>query len=66
MAPPVATTLATDGRSVDGAFLLLGSPESPEYAALLRDEVDKISGVFTMEPVMQNRKIALFKLTPHR
>jgi 4-amino-4-deoxy-L-arabinose transferase-like glycosyltransferase len=63
MMPAAASALATDARGRNGAFLLLGAPESPDYASVLREEVDKVGASFTLEPVMQNRSVALFKLT---
>jgi hypothetical protein len=32
---------------------------------VLRDEVDKLGAAFTLEPLLQNRSVGLFKLVPH-
>ena len=66
MTPAAESALTAGAHSPDGAYLLLGAPESPEYGSLLRDELDKIQTAFTVEPVMQNRSMALFKLTPRQ
>ena len=65
MATTVAFALTNDARGSTGVFLLLGAPESPNYGSLLHDEIDKIGAALTLEPMMQNRSIALFKLMPH-
>jgi 4-amino-4-deoxy-L-arabinose transferase-like glycosyltransferase len=65
MAPAVVNVLNADARRADGAYLLLGAPESPDYATVLRDEVDKLGAAFTLEPLLQNRSVGLFKLVPH-
>jgi len=65
MTTAVVNGLNTDARSTDGAYLLLGAPESPDYATVLREEVDKLAAAFTLEPVLQNRNVGLFKLKSH-
>jgi 4-amino-4-deoxy-L-arabinose transferase-like glycosyltransferase len=65
MATAVVNGLNADARSADGAYLLLGAPESPDYATMLREQVDKLEAAFTLEPLLQNRSVGLFKLTPH-
>ena len=65
MATAVVKGLNADARNADGAYLLLGAPESPDYANLLREQVDKISAAFALEPLLQNRNVGLFKLVPH-
>jgi hypothetical protein len=57
--------LNADARSADGAYLLLGAPESPDYATVVREQVDKLGAAFAMEPLLQNRNVGLFKLVPH-
>jgi 4-amino-4-deoxy-L-arabinose transferase-like glycosyltransferase len=64
MATAVVNGLDADARSADGAYLLLGAPESPDYATVLRDEVDKLATAFTLQPLMQNRAVGFFKLVP--
>ncbi len=66
MTPAVQSTLTAQARSgAAGAYLLLGAPESQDYSMTLRDEIEKMNAAFTMEPLIQNSAIALFKLTPH-
>jgi hypothetical protein len=65
IATAVMNGLNADARRADGAYLLLGAPESPDYATVLREEVDKLGSAFTLEPLLQNRKLGLFKLVPH-
>jgi len=57
--------LNADARSADGAYLLLGAPESADYSTLLREEVDRLGAAFTLEPILQNRNVGLFKLNPN-
>ena len=64
MAAAVVNGLNADARSADGAYLLLGAPQSGDYATLLREEVDKLGTAFMLEPVLQNRVVGLFKLVP--
>jgi 4-amino-4-deoxy-L-arabinose transferase-like glycosyltransferase len=64
MATAVVNGLDADARSADGAYLLLGAPESPDYATVLRDEVDKLATAFSLQPLMQNRTVGFFKLVP--
>ena len=61
MAATVLNQLNADARITDGAYLLLGEPESPDYATVLREEVDKLGAAFMLEPVLQNRAVSLFK-----
>ena len=65
MATDVVNRLNADAHSADGAYLLLGAPESPDYATLLREEVDKLGAAFALEPLLQNHNVGLFKLVPH-
>jgi len=65
MAPKVAATLTNDAHGSAGVFVLLGAPQTPDYASLLHDEMDKIAAAFALEPVIQNRSIALFQLSLH-
>jgi 4-amino-4-deoxy-L-arabinose transferase-like glycosyltransferase len=65
MATAVVSGLNADARTADGAYLLLGAPESPDYATMVREQVDKLGAAFAMEPVLQNRNVGLFKLVPH-
>jgi 4-amino-4-deoxy-L-arabinose transferase-like glycosyltransferase len=62
MATAVVNRLSADARSADGAYLLLGVPESPDYATLLREQVDQLGAAFTLVPLLQNRSVGLFKL----
>jgi len=64
MATAVVNGLNADARRADGAYLLLGAPESQDYATMLRDEVDKLDAAFTLQPLMQNRTVGFFKLVP--
>jgi 4-amino-4-deoxy-L-arabinose transferase-like glycosyltransferase len=64
MAAAVVNQLNADARITDGAYLLLVVPESPDYATVLRGEVDKLGAAFMLEPVLQNRAVGLFKLVP--
>jgi hypothetical protein len=64
MATAVVNALNADARSGNGAYLLLGAPESPDYATLLREQVDRLGAAFTLEPLLQNRSVGLFKLKP--
>jgi hypothetical protein len=66
MATAVVNGLNADARSADGAYLLLGAPESGDYATLLREEVDKLGAGFALEPLLQNRNVGLFKMTPQK
>jgi hypothetical protein len=65
MATVVLNGLNADARSADGAYLLVGAPESGDYATLLREQVDKLGAAFALEPLVQNRNVGLFKMTPH-
>jgi len=65
MATARVNGLNADARSADGAYLLLGAPESADYSTLLREEVDRLGAAFTLEPILQNRNVGLFKLNPH-
>jgi 4-amino-4-deoxy-L-arabinose transferase-like glycosyltransferase len=61
----VVNGLRAGARSAGGAYLLLAAPESPDYATVLRDEVDQLSAAFRLEPLLQNRSVGLFKLVPN-
>jgi 4-amino-4-deoxy-L-arabinose transferase-like glycosyltransferase len=65
MATAVVNGLNADVRSADGAYLLLGAPESPDYATLLREQVDQLGAAFTLEPLLQNRSVGLIRLRSH-
>ena len=44
-------------------FLLIAAPESQSYADLLKGELDQLQGKFTVEPVLQNEAVALYRIT---
>jgi 4-amino-4-deoxy-L-arabinose transferase-like glycosyltransferase len=46
-------------------YLLLCAPESPEYADVLKTEVDQLGAKFPLTSVVQNSALALFRFTSH-
>ncbi|MGO9607932.1 MAG: glycosyltransferase family 39 protein [Candidatus Binataceae bacterium] len=63
MTPAVESALIANARKPGGAYLLLCAPESQDYADVLRSEVDKMNAAFALEPIIQNRTIALYRIT---
>ena len=47
-------------------LVLLAAPESPAYAEMLKRELDQLQQSFNVEPVGENRAIAIYQLTPRR
>ena len=64
MSSAVATSLLSTAPGADGVYLLLCAPESPDYAQVLRSEMDAIHSVFGLERVSITDATALYKLTP--
>jgi uncharacterized small protein (DUF1192 family) len=64
MAAGVQGEVARAAARPDGAYLLLCAPETGEYGDVLRSEIDRMSAVFTLKPVIRNRTAALFRIVP--
>ncbi len=58
-----ADSLASAIGAKTPVFVLIGAPESDDYAGLLKTELDQLQRKFTFEPVLQNDAIALYRLT---
>jgi hypothetical protein len=63
LSAPTERAVAADSRAPQAAFLLLAAPESAAYGAMLRGEVDRLSGDFELQPVMRTPELALYKLS---
>ncbi len=57
-------SLAAAMRAKTPVFVLLGAPETQNYANLLKDELDQLQAKFVFEPVEQNSSIAMYRLKP--
>jgi 4-amino-4-deoxy-L-arabinose transferase-like glycosyltransferase len=57
-----AAALAAVLKAREPVFLLLAAPETPDYADLLKDEVGRLDARFALEPVVQTRVLALYRL----
>ncbi|MDO8434683.1 MAG: glycosyltransferase family 39 protein [Candidatus Binatus sp.] len=55
--------LVAANRAKTPVFVLLCAPESEQYAAMLKTELDELQARFTIEPVEQNSAIALYRLS---
>jgi hypothetical protein len=44
-------------------YLLIAPPESPQYADVLKAELDQLQQKFTINPELHNDSIALYRLT---
>jgi hypothetical protein len=55
-------SLVTANHANTPVFLVLGVPESEEYAAILKAELDDLQSRFTIETIDQNNALALYKL----
>jgi hypothetical protein len=58
-----ADSLASAIVAKTPVFLLLAAPESQDYADVLKTELDQLQAKFTVEPVSQNKTVALYRLT---
>lgn len=58
-----ADSLASAIGAKTPVFLLIAAPESQDYADVLKPEIDQLQGKFTVEPVSQNKAVALYRLT---
>ena len=61
-----ADSLASAIGANTPVFLLLAAPESHDYAAVLKTELDQLQEKFTIEPVSQNEAVALYRLTARK
>ncbi len=50
-------------KAREPVFLLLAAPETPDYADLLKDEVARMDAQFAIEPIVQSRALALYRVT---
>ncbi len=60
----VARALVRKARTGRPLYLLLSAPESPDYAATLRQEFAELSRFFTLEAVARNESVAFYHLLP--
>ncbi len=58
-----ADSLASAIGAKRPVFLLLAAPESDDYAGVLKTELDQLQEKFTVEPISQNKVVALYRLT---
>lgn len=58
-----ADSLASAMGAKTPVFLLLAAPESDDYAGVLKTELDQLQEKFTVEPISQNKVVALYRLT---
>ena len=58
-----ADSLASAIDAKRPAYLLIAAPESDEYAGVLKTELDQLQDKFTVEPISQNKAVALYRLT---
>jgi len=66
IAPAAADSLASAIGARTPVFLLLAAPETQQYAGVLKGELDRLQEKFTVEPVMQNTSVALYRLTARK
>ena len=59
---PEADSLISAITNKTPVFLLLATPESQQYADVLKGELDKLQSKFTIEPIEQDRVAALYRL----
>jgi 4-amino-4-deoxy-L-arabinose transferase-like glycosyltransferase len=59
-----ADSLAVAIGAKTPVFLLLTAPESQQYADVLKSELDQLQGKFTIQPLLQNEAVAMYRLTP--
>jgi Dolichyl-phosphate-mannose-protein mannosyltransferase len=64
MSKPTADAVAAAARQTHAAYLLLCAPESSEYGAILKDEMDRLNTLFELAPVLQTGELALFRIKP--
>ncbi len=57
-------SIAAAMRAKTPVFVLLGAPETQNYANLLKDELDQLQAKFVFEPFEQNSSIAMYRLKP--
>jgi hypothetical protein len=65
LSPDAERQLGDAARTPAGAYLILCAPESSDYATVLKGELTKLSVNFIMVPLIENRSLALFQLSPH-
>ena len=58
-----ADSLASAIGAKAPVYLLLAAPESDDYASVLKTELDQLQEKFTVEPISQNKSVALYRLT---
>ncbi len=61
-----ADSLASAISANTPVYLLIAAPESDDYAAVLKTELDRLQEKFTVEPVSQNKSAALYRLTARK
>ena len=61
-----ADSLASAIDAKRPVYLLIAAPESDEYADVLKTELDQLQEKFTVEPVSQNKAVALYRLTARK
>lgn len=62
--PATVDSLAATIGAKQRVYLLLGAPETPDYADLLKAEVGELGGRFLLTPVVQNSSLVLFRMGP--
>ena len=58
-----ADSLASAIEAKTPVYLLIAAPESDDYAGVLKSELDQLQEKFTVEPELQTRQVALYRLT---
>ncbi len=61
-----ADSLASAISANTSVYLLIAAPESDDYAAVLKTELDQLQEKFTIQPVSQNKSAALYRLTARK
>jgi hypothetical protein len=66
MSAAVADSIASAIDSKRAVFLILAAPESQQYADVLKGDLDRLQGKFSVEPVSQNEAVAVYLMTARK
>ncbi len=61
-----ADLLASAIGAKSPVYLLIAAPESDDYAAVLKTELDRLLEKFTFEPELRTPELALYRMTAHK
>jgi 4-amino-4-deoxy-L-arabinose transferase-like glycosyltransferase len=61
-----ADSLASAIGAGTPVYLLIAAPESDDYAAVLKTELDRMQEKFTFEPELRTSQLALYRMAAHK